>query len=100
MAPVGLALMIGATTTAARNGSMLPRWLVRAGAVLSVGLVSPTNFLFVLPAFFWIAVVGSMLGRTRAGAEVPRAPAPGITGRASSADQGDSPGRSRGGANR
>ena len=63
MAPVGLALVTGATAVAGR--SLTPRWFVRVTAVLTVGLLSPLNFLFVVPGLFWVAGLGWWLGQRR-----------------------------------
>jgi len=65
MAPVTLALMTGATTMAARRSDLLPPWIVRAGATLTAGLLSPVNFVFVIGGLAWVAVVGWVLGRTQ-----------------------------------
>ena len=69
MAPVSVALVTGAATVAGRRDGLLPPWLVRATGALTVGLVSPVNFLFVAPCFAWVAVVGWLLGRPR---KIPR----------------------------
>jgi hypothetical protein len=62
MAPVSLALVTGATAIAGRR--LTPPWFARATAALTVGLVSPLNFLFVLPGLLWVAGLGWWLGRT------------------------------------
>lgn len=62
MAPVSLALVTGATAIAGRT--LTPRWVARATAALTVGLVSPLNFLFILPGLLWVAGLGWWLGRT------------------------------------
>jgi hypothetical protein len=61
MAPVSLALVTGATAIA--GGRLTPPWFARATAALTVGLVSPLNFLFVIPGLLWMAGLGWWLGR-------------------------------------
>jgi hypothetical protein len=61
MAPVGLALMTGATTMATRHSQLLPPWMARSGAALTAGLLSPVNFLFIVPSLVWVATVGWVL---------------------------------------
>jgi hypothetical protein len=63
MAPVSLAIVTGSTTIVGRHHGLLPRWLVRAGGALTLGLVSPLNFLAIVPGLMWVAVVGWILGR-------------------------------------
>lgn len=38
-------------------------WLARVSGVLTTGLLSPVNFLFVAPAMIWVAGVSWVLGR-------------------------------------
>jgi hypothetical protein len=60
-APVTMAAMTGATTLVAHQQRTLPRWLTGSGAAITIGLLSPLNFLFVLFGLIWIAVLGAVL---------------------------------------
>lgn len=61
VAPMTMAAMTGATTLVAHQQRTLPRWLTGSGAAITIGLLSPLNFLFVVFGLIWIAVLGAVL---------------------------------------
>ena len=63
--PISLAVATGATTVVAARTGVLPRWLQAASGGLTVGMLSPVSFVFVVGGFIWVAVVGAILGRER-----------------------------------
>ena len=62
--PMSFALLVGATAVAAWQSQLLPRWLTWASALLTVGLVSPFMWAFVVLVVVWAPLVGFLLGRS------------------------------------
>jgi hypothetical protein len=68
-APVSMAAMTGATALVAHRSGIFPAWLTAASGGLTIGLLSPVNFVFVVVGALWIALVGAVLGRDRGGGQ-------------------------------
>jgi len=59
--PIGMAVFIGATGTAALRTATLPRRLAWASIIVGIGCVSPLLFVFTFIALLWVLVVSIWL---------------------------------------
>ena len=65
-APVGMAVLLGASAVAAFRFGALPIWLGGLGALIAVGcLIPPIAFIVIIVSFFWVAVTGIVLAFTK-----------------------------------
>lgn len=61
-APVGMAVLLGASAVAAFRFGALPKWLGGLGAVIAIGcLIPPISYFVIIVSFLWVAITGIVL---------------------------------------
>jgi len=64
-APIGMAVLLGASALAAFRFGALPKWLGGLGALIALGcLIPPISYFVIIVSFFWVGITGIVLYAT------------------------------------